>query len=387
MRMRETRLQMRKDQLIVLVVFALIVGAVVGLQPFAGDKENHADPAKDAPRKATRVREFRGFSMQMHYPYHPYEQYVEDMTRTGANTVCLVVAGYQENCSSTSIFVEGRKTPDAERLRKLIRHAREQGLCVAMMPIVLLENAREGEWRGKISPDRWDDWWQDYNDFVLHYAKLAQSAGVELFLVGSELVSTESQEGRWRDLIGQVRKVYKGRLSYSANWDHYRPIKWWDAVDIIGMTTYYDLTKGDKPTLDRLMKSWKTTKKDILEWQAKINRPILFTEVGWPNQVTCAQYPWDYYRSQGKPDPQAQANCFEAFFRTWADQPQVAGFLIWEWMNHPSQEISELDTSYVPLGKPLTMKVIRKYLTFASPATREAAEQEPATQSAAARSR
>ncbi|HUS46791.1 MAG TPA: hypothetical protein VM098_01635, partial [Phycisphaerae bacterium] len=91
------------------------------------------------------------------------------------------------------------------------------------------------------------------------------------------------------------------------------------------------------------------------------NRPILFTEVGWPNQKTCAQYPWDYYRSPDKPDPTAQANCFEAFFQTWVGQKATAGFLVWEWRHHPDQKMDEKDPSYVPVGKP-AMKVISKYL-------------------------
>ena len=182
-----------------------------------------------------------------------------------------------------------------------------------------------------------------------------------MFIVGSELISTESQEQRWRELIRRVRGLYKGYLSYSANWDHYRQVKWWDALDIIGMTTYYDLTEGKPPTLERLLASWKLIRKQIVDWQKKINRPLLFTEVGWPNQETCAQYPWDYYRATTRPDEGAQANCFEAFFRTWQGREEVAGYLIWEWRNHPSQKIGPQDTSYVPNGKK-AMQVIRKYL-------------------------
>jgi hypothetical protein len=148
--------------------------------------------------------------------------------------------------------------------------------------------------------------------------------------------------------------------------------EFWDDLDIVGMTTYYDLTGGKKPTVETLVEAWKPIRKEILQWQAKINRPILFTEVGWPNQVTCAQYPWDYYRSPDQPDPEAQANCFEAFFRIWANEPQTSGWLVWEWRTSLDQKPDEKDTSYNPEGKP-AMAVIKKYFGH----TKDTAQSEP----------
>lgn len=356
----------RRDKLVVLGAFILILGTVVAFDRVLRPGVRAAPAGAGAVAAGLSASgEFRGISLQLHSsdPNIPFETYIDEIAATGANTVSLVVAGYQENCDSASIFIDARKTPPAERIRRLIDRAHEKGLRVVLMPIVLLENPKDGEWRGKIAPANadWGAWWEDYVNYIMHYARLAEAAGVDMLMVGSELVSTESQGDRWRSLIARVRRAYKGRISYSANWDHYRPVKWWDALDAIGMTTYYDLSGGKKPTVERLMAAWKPIKRDILAWRARINLPIIFTEVGWPNQVTCAQYPWDYYRSTDKPDPQAQANCFEAFFRTWADEPNVAGILVWEWRNHPGQETApDRDTSYTPTGKP-AMEIVSRY--------------------------
>jgi len=367
-----------KGNLVVLVLFLLALGVGVMLHLLKANGSDSAAPAPTptpatlpAPPAArrTQAKEFCGFTLQLHSGWegNPYRTYIDQIAATGANTVSFVIAAYQENGSSSSIFLDLRKAPGDQRLRNLIAYARGLGLDVTLMPIVLLENAREDEWRGKIAPDNWDLWWTNYRDIVMRYARIAESSGVAVYIVGSELISTESHTERWRSLIADVRTVYHGRLSYSANWDHFRPIQWWDDLDIIGMTTYYDLTNGEKPTVERLMQAWKPIKKDVLQWQAKINRPILFTEVGWPNQETCAQYPWNYYGSD-KPDPQGQANCFEAFFKTWIDEPVVAGFIVWEWQNYPGQKTGPDDTGYIPTGKP-AMDVIRKYLYTDSPAT------------------
>ncbi len=355
-------------KLIVLVIFAVGVALALALRMLPADDTAGSKPSNLAPLKTSQVGEFRGIALQLHNGQddHPYEQYIDEIARTGANTISLAIHAHQENGSSTSIFVDIRKTPGDERLEQLIAHARKRGLRVVLMPVVLLENTRDGEWRGKIAPTSWDDWWEDYTGFIEHYAKLAQRSNVEVFLVGSELLSTEKYTKRWRKLIRLVRSIYSGRLAYSANWDHYRPIEWWDALDIVGMTTYYDLTEGKPATVERMIEAWKPIKKDILEWQAKINRPIMFTEVGWPNQISCGQYPWNYYANQDKPDPAAQANCFEAFFQTWINEKAVAGFLVWEWQNHPGHDLSEKDTSYVPKGKPAE-QVVRKYFRMPSP--------------------
>jgi hypothetical protein len=359
-----------KDKLWISAAFLVVVISATLIRMLSAEDrpQSTSQPVRPEPLTQTDVGEFRGIALQLHNGDEscPYETYIDEIAQTGANTLSLVLAAFQENGSSSSIFLDLRKTPGDEHLARLIRHAHERNLRVVLMPIVLLENAREGEWRGKINPGSWNDWWEDYTSILMHYAELAERCQVEVFMVGSELISTEKMDNRWRELIGKIRSRFSGRLAYSSNWDHYRPITWWDAVDIAGMTTYYDLTGGKEPTLDLLTRSWEKLRKEILAWQRDIGRPILFTEVGWPNQIGCAQYPWNYYANPDKPDPLTQANCFEAFFRTWINEPAIAGYLVWEWRNHPGQKVGLEDTSYVPMDKP-AIAVIEKYFQMPSP--------------------
>ena len=346
-------------------VAAAALLAIVAASPFTHSNGGQAPPPPTVHRDGP-DQMYCGISLQLHSGYegHPFETFIDEIAAAGANAIYLVIPGSQENGASTQIFVDGRKVPSDARLEKVIAHARRAKLKVVLMPIVLLANPRVGEWRGKIAPADWGDWWESYTDYLIHYARLAERTEVDLFMVGSELLSTERETERWRKLIRAVRREYKGLLSYSTNWDHYQVPKFWSELDLIGMTTYYDLTKGKPPTLNRLLESWAPIRKDILAWQAKVGLPIIFTEVGWPNQVTCAQYPWDYTRSRDKPDPTAQANCFEAFFRTWINEPAVAGIFIWEWRNYPEQPVGPEDTSYVPCGKP-ALDVITHYFQAA----------------------
>lgn len=333
--------------------------------------QDAAGGAASEPASRPAVRQIRGISLQLHVgdDQQAYDALVDEIAKTGANTVCLTVTGLQDNAGSAHIATKPSRTPADARLASLIDHAHKQGLQVVLMPLVLLENARSGEWRGKINPTKdghsWDDWWKDYDAFILHYAQVAQEAGVEMFMVGSELISVESQTEHWTSLIAQVRQGYHGLLSYSANWDHYKAVGYWDKLDAVGLTSYYELSKKPNPTVDELVEAWKPIKQQILAWQAKVNRPVLFTELGWPNQKTAAEFAWDYYRSPKDPDPALQRACFEAFFRTWADEKALAGYVIWEWRTSLGQKTdANSDTSYCPKDKP-AMEIIGQY--FRSP--------------------
>ena len=120
---------------------------------------------------------------------------------------------------------------------------------------------------------------------------------------------------------------------------------------MIGMTSYYDLVGDKSPSQEVLEKKWQEIKAEILKWQAKYDRPMLFTEVGYPNQEGCAKNPWNYYGST-KPDPATQAKCFQAFFNTWRDESAVGGVCIWSWRSHPDDAGGPKDISYCPVGKP-----------------------------------
>ena len=211
------RANIRRERLTILGVVVLLLGAVALPQAF---RKNTPPPLPDdgPPLKPSQVGEMRGMTLQLHSYWEgiPFEQYVGEIARTGANTVCFSLAAYQENASSSSIFIDYRKVPSVKRMKKLIKVAHDKSLSVVMMPIVLLENPRSGEWRGKINPTNKEKWWKSYNEYILFYARIAADADAEVFIIGSELVSMEGENVRWRNLIRDVRKVYKGRLSYSA---------------------------------------------------------------------------------------------------------------------------------------------------------------------------
>ena len=102
-----------------------------------------------------------------------------------------------------------------EGLAATARGARKFGIRTLLKPHLWVAGWHDSVWSGDIamrSEADWQAWFQSYRKFILHYAELAQKHSFEAFAVGTELQGTTlSHEAEWRDLIREVRKVYRGR--------------------------------------------------------------------------------------------------------------------------------------------------------------------------------
>lgn len=330
--------------------------------------ESHFDEGQQeaggAIEKSDQPIPLRGVALQLHSAgvSEDYASAIHEIADLGANTILFAVHGYMEHARANAITIDARKTPSPERLAALIDVAHRRELRVMLMPVVLLSHPRGSEWRGAIDPPKWDAWWHEYELFISYYADIAARSNVADFIVGSELVSTEKFTERWQKLIARLRdKLPKTRLGYSANWDHYEPIQFWDRLDFVGMTSYYKLARGDNPSVADIVKRWRPIRKKILKWQRDIGKPLILTEVGWCSQEGAAKAPWNYYQNM-KATPagmEEQRRLYEAFIRVWDNSPGIAGVIWWEWTTKPA---GTSDFGYAPKGKPAE-NVLRQWLS------------------------
>ena len=287
-----------------------------------------------------------------------YERSIDEIASVGADTLSIVVDVRQENGSSTQIFIDQRFTASAEQLTQLIRYAKGKHLRVLLMPIVLLHNPRGSEWRGTLKPESWEDWFVSYREMITHYATIAQAAGVDIMVVGSELVSAESRVEQWSRTIRAVRKVFTGKLTYSANWDAYNRVPFWDQLDLAGMNSYYTLGQDNRVTVPEIVQRWRAIQRDLLAFQKRIGRPILFIEVGWCSLSNAAKEPWDYTRTSLPIDLELQRKLYEGFFQAWHGERALGGFMVWDW---PMGDGGPNDRGYTPENKPAE-QVLRKWM-------------------------
>ncbi len=283
-------------------------------------------------------------------PTFDYGFAMKEIADLNANAVNLLLVLMQDNAESLEMgAVEGRTTPD-DRVRTTIRQAREAGLEVMILPIVLLQNPEGDDWRGNLRPDPAEDWFRTYKQRILHYARMAEEEGVAWLSVGSEFSSLESETASWRDLIASVRGEFSGSLIYSCNWDHYDgPDAWWGDLDAVGLSSYYELTNTPDATQNALDTAWIRWREQILAWHRNNvpELPIIFTEIGYPSMDGAAMYPWDY-TLEGSQDVTEQAMAYRAFISAWHDRPEAGGFFFFKWLSFDADDA----LSYSPRGKP-----------------------------------
>ena len=75
-------------------------------------------------------------------------------------------------------------------------------------------------------------------------ARLAEAHHAAIFCVGLEFTHAQKFADRWLKIIAAVRAVYYGKLTYGANWNEYDTVKFWDALDYLGVLAYFPLTQS-----------------------------------------------------------------------------------------------------------------------------------------------
>jgi hypothetical protein len=302
------------------------------------------------------------------------------LAETGAGWISLIVGHYQENIGSTEISAT-ESTPTDASLIHAINQAHSLGLKVMLKPHLNLSrdprHRRGAIGRAFVTESRWSQWFASYRAFIEHYAGLAAAHGVEQFCVGCELQGTTFRTADWRAVVAGVRSRYNGPLTYASTPGvEAAGIRWWDALDFIGIDAYYRTPSLEaRPSLNELKDAWKPHLKFLVRLSTKWQKPILFTEIGYLSIEGTASLPADW-RLKGKVDLKAQADCYQAVFESVYGKPWFAGMFWWVWGSNLLQG-GPNDTGFSPHDKPAE-EVLRTWFGGAGPrAPRPVPEPDP----------
>lgn len=280
-----------------------------------------------------------------------YEPFIKEIAGLGASHISLVIPYYQRNAESVRLYAKKKKTPGHDEIVRTCLQAREHGLDVMLFPIVLLEEDTDDDWRGSLRPAEISEWFAVYTEMVAELAMIGEETGAVLLSVGSEFASLEKEEARWREVCRAARTHFDGELVYTSNWDTPDSVGWWDAVDYMGISGYFELAEpGDNDaTTEALAREWGMWKRWLLGKRAAVapEKKILFSEIGYPSMDGGAALPWDYTRD-APVDLEEQRRAFEAFIRTWDGEADYAGCFVYTWIDFGSDPAR----GYSPRGKP-----------------------------------
>ena len=192
-------------------------------------------------------------------------------------------------------------------------------------------------WRGELEPYDQEDWKiveEEYRSYILKYAWLAQDLDADLFIIGTELKSfVDKRPHFWKALIKELRTVYDGPLSYSANWDNFENIPFWSDLNLISLNAYFPISDEVLPKVAAVKKKWKKIEKTLERFAHQHKKKIIFSELGYRSRSYSGKEPWLHLNQT--PDVEisheTQYNLYKALFDSiWRSEVVLGGFS-WNW--------------------------------------------------------
>jgi hypothetical protein len=233
---------------------------------------------------------------------------------------------------------------------KCIEMAHQKGLKVMLKPHVWVRDMYTGD-LDYGSDENWAKFEKDYREYVLDFARVADSTDVEIYCIATEFHTFVAKRPQfWKQLIKEVKQIYKGKLTYAENWDKYQDAHFWDEMDFVGIDAYFPLSEKQSPNLDEIKKGWKSHLKDIEKYSRKAQKPILFTEIGYQSTDFTTHKPWESY-SKHPDNEKLQVDAYQAFFDMVWQQKWFAGAFVWKWFPFMDKNDIARD-KYSPQNKP-----------------------------------
>lgn len=288
-------------------------------------------------------------------PNKVQSQHITPVQKVSANYVTLMPFGFIRNLSSPEIIHNTKRQWFGETAKGIEQYAKafqQQKIKIMIKPQIWVWH---GEYTGHITMDSEANWKKlesSYTSFILTYAKVAQQLNAEIFCIGTELEKfVANRPSYWKNLIKKIKKVYHGKLTYAANWDEFKRVRFWDQIDFIGIDAYFPLSPEKTPSIAQLEKGWLPHKKQIQHIQQRFQKPILFTEYGYRSVDYTAKEPWKSDRFKGKINVLAQKNALQALYNQFWNEPWFAGGFIWKWFLNHEKSGGATNNQFTPQNK------------------------------------
>jgi glycosyl hydrolase family 113 len=296
------------------------------------------------------------------------EQHVTPVLSINANYIAIMPFGFIRDLKHPEIAFNTKRQWFGETkagAKQYIKELQKNEIKIMLKPQIWVWR---GEYTGYIEMTNEDDWKlleDSYSSFILLYAELAQEVKIEILCIGTELETfIEKRPEYWHNLIIEIKKIYKGKLTYAANWDEFKRTPFWSDLDYIGVDAYFPVSDAKTPTVTQCLEGWKQHKKMIKSLSDKYNKPILFTEFGYRSVDYTGKEPWKSDRSISTVNLEAQTNATQALFQEFWNEDWFSGGFIWKWYLNYEHSGGLNNTRFTPQNKPVEKVITEVYLKY-----------------------
>jgi hypothetical protein len=294
------------------------------------------------------------------------DHHIQPVVNLNANFAAVMPFGFIKDLAQPNIVFNTKRQWFGETkagAKQYIEVLTKKNIKVMLKPQIWVWR---GEFTGLIEMQNEDDWGvleSSYSAFILEYAKLAQDMEVDIFCIGTELEKfIENRSEYWNALIINIKKIYKGKLTYAANWDEFKRTPFWETLDFIGVDAYFPVSESKTPTITECLEGWKVHKDIVSSMSEKYNKPILFTEYGYRSVDYSGKAPWKSDRSMSQVNLEAQNNTTQALFETFWKEDWFAGGFLWKWFHNHEAAGGNQDSRFTPQNKPVEDIIRSRYL-------------------------
>ncbi len=296
------------------------------------------------------------------------EKHIKPVLNIHANYASVMPFGFIRELAHPEIQYNSSRQWFGETktgVKQYINALKKEGIQIMMKPQIWVWR---GEFTGEIRMKTEEDWKileDSYTTFILDYAKTAQETHVEIFCIGTELESfIDERPIYWKRLIIEVKKVYKGKLTYAANWNEYNRTPFWDDLDYIGIDGYFPVSDLKTPTVEACKLGLERWKSEMKKFCNELKKPILFTEFGYRSVNFTGKAPWRADREMDSVNLEAQTNALQAFFETFWDEDWIAGGFVWKWYHNQELAGGKDNSRFTPQNKPAEKIISDFYLKY-----------------------
>ena len=291
------------------------------------------------------------------------DRHIKPVLNINANYAAIMPFGFIRNSDNPEIIYNtnrqwfGESKPGA---KQYVEELHKHNVKVMMKPHIWMRGQFTGHMK-MTSEENWKKLENSYTEFILEFAELARETKADILCIGTELEQfVVNRPDYWNDLIKKIKTVYKGKLTYAANWDEFKRTPFWNQLDYIGVDAYFPVSDSQTPTVEECLEGWMKHKTDINEVSNKFKKPVLFTEFGYRSADFSGKEPWKSDRYKDPANFEAQNNTTKALFDTFWEEDWFAGGFIWKWFHNHEKSGGENNNQFTPQNKPVEA-IIKDY--------------------------
>jgi hypothetical protein len=306
----------------------------------------------------------------------------EEMAELGINWVCVMASVAQDTFASTKVYHDYEWTVTDYELENIINRFHEQGIKVMLK---LINLPLDSSWMGAINfpkpgiqiegvqIDYWAQWFRSFTNCLIHYGRIVERSGAEIFCLSGELAGTQERNLEWRQAVTAVREVYSGAVTYEAcfhpgleNVPSREYQEWYRELDFLVLSKYPTASIKAGTGKDEMIAYLREKEMPQLRKHAELlNGQILFAECGCRSVKGGAVKPAGIKNEYGDIfDGLEQRNYFEALETVFRPEPWWRGMFWWKWdetQNRPQYHGDPKgDCGFTVKGKPVA-KAMQDY--------------------------